>query len=105
MDDLRNYNSNKSWQRIEQQLVSMQLRVSLKIACKQPQPSLGALALSMVSHQTLLRAPGPLGLWSPDPAVRNQRAIARQELMQTAIIAAGITLGVVRMTAGGVEAV
>jgi hypothetical protein len=64
---------------------------------------LRAQALSSVSHRTLLRGPGPLGTWSLNPAIAKHKQHAAYELRQTAIIAAGIVLGVVRKTATGFE--
>jgi hypothetical protein len=75
--------------------ISVACALALRAACSPPPETLRTLALSMVSHRTLLRGPGPLGIFDMDPKERAEKRRASHELSQTAIIAAGISMGIV----------
>lgn len=74
---------------------------ALNFACAAPPAPLRSLALSMVSHQTLLRSPGPLGMFDIDAKCAAKKRQALDELRQIAIIAAGVMLGIVFKNARG----
>ena len=84
---------------------NVRLRRLLSAVCTAPRQPLRALALSMVSHATLLRPPGPLGMWAPTQAERLARQQANHVQRQTAIIVSGLMLGFVVKTANGFEVI
>lgn len=66
-----------------------------------PRTPLHTLALSMVSHQTLLRGPGPLGVFDLDVKVAAEKRRDLDTLRQTAVIVADMALGIVFKNAAG----
>lgn len=62
-----------------------------------------AQLLSSTAHTTLLRVP-PFRLWSLNKAQEQRNRVADAEQRQTAILVAGITLGLVVKTERGFEA-
>lgn len=84
-----------------QQMRLLQLRLLLDGACRRRREPLRSLALSMVSHQTLLRGPGPLGFWCPDRKAMDEQLRLNDAQRQTAIIVSGMALGLVFKNAKG----
>lgn len=73
----------------------------MRLACAAPREPLRSLSLAMVSHQTLLRSTGSLGMFDLDPKGAAAKQRAGYQLRQTAIITAGLMLGIVFRNAKG----
>ena len=74
---------------------ALRFSYSLQQACALPRQGLRSIAMSQVSHNTLLRGPGPLGTYDPHPAVALERRQQSAKQSQIAIVKSAAGLGII----------